>query len=188
MEMIRKAAKDADKARAEEKKPHDDAAKAVQAKWKPLLDKADLAVTTCKRALAPWLQAKEAAAREAAEAARREAEEKARIAAEAMRQTTLEDLAGREQAEALLKDAKAAEREASRAEKARPNASGDTRAVTLRSVFRAELVNPSDALKHYVAHHPEAIKACLQQLADTDVRGGKRQIPGFTVHEEKVVV
>jgi hypothetical protein len=100
LEMLRTAAKDADKARAAEKKPHDDAAKVVQTKWKPLLDKADLAVTTCKRVLAPWLQAKEAAARAAAEVARAAAEAKAHAAAQAMRQTTLDDLAGREQAEA----------------------------------------------------------------------------------------
>lgn len=188
MEMIRTAAKDADKARAAEKKPHDDAAKAVQARWKPLLDKADMAVSTCKRVLAPWLARKEAEARATAEAARKEAEEKARIAAEAMQQTTVNDLAGREQAEALLEDAKAAEQAASRAEKVRPQASGDTRAVTLRTTYRPELVNASEALRHYVAANPDAIKACLQSLAETDVRNGKRSLPGFVIHEDKTVV
>lgn len=188
LEMLRTAAKDADKARAIEKKPHDDAAKAVQAKWKPLLDRADMAVSTCKRVLAPWLAKKEAEARAAAEAARKDAEEKARKAAEAMRSTTLDDLAAREQAEALLKDAKSAEAAANRAEKARPQASGDTRAVTLRTSYRPELANPSEALRHYVAHEPDAIKACLQSLAEADVRRGKRQIPGFLIHEEKTVV
>ena len=188
LEMIRTAARDADKARAAEKKPHDDAGKAVQAKWKPLLDRAELAVTTCKRALAPWLQAKEAAASAAAEVARAEAEAKARKAAEAMRATTLADLAGREEAEALVKDAKAAEAAASRAEKARPQASGDTRAVTLRTSYRPELANASEALKHYVAREPEAIKACLLQLAQADVRRGVRTIPGFNVLAEQSVV
>jgi hypothetical protein len=188
LEMLRTAAKDADKARSAEKKPHDDAAKAVQAKWKPLLDKADLAVTTCKRVLAPWLQAKEAVARAAAEVARAAAEAKAHAAAEAMRQTTLDDLAGREQAEALVRDAEDAEAAARRAEKVRPQAAGDTRAVTLRTRYRPELINASEALRHYVATNPDAIKACLLSLAETDVRSGKHQIPGFTIHEDRSVV
>jgi hypothetical protein len=66
--MLRKARKDADEARVAEKKPHDDAAKAVQAKWTPLLDKCELAETTAKKALAPYLIAKEAAQQAEAEA------------------------------------------------------------------------------------------------------------------------
>lgn len=188
LDLIRTASKDADKARTEEKKPHDEAAKAVQAKWKPLLERAELAVTTCKKALAPFLAQKEAEARAAAELARQAAEEKARQAAEAMRAAELTNLEAREEAEALVKDARRAEAAASKAEKARPQASGGARAVTLRTTYRPELVSPSDALKHYVATRPDAIKACLQHLAETDVREGKRALPGFTIHEEKVVV
>lgn len=188
LDLIRTASKDADKARVEEKKPHDDAGKAVQAKWKPLLERAELAVTTCKKALAPFLAQKEAEARAAAELARQAAEEKARQAAEAMRAAELTNLEAREHAEALVKDARRAEAAANKAEKARPQAAGGARAVTLRTTYRPELVSPSDALKHYVATRPDAIKACLQQLAETDVREGKRALPGFTIHEEKVVV
>jgi hypothetical protein len=188
LDMIRTAAKDADKARAAEKKPHDDAGKAVQAKWKPLLDRADMAVNTCKRVLAPWLTKKEAEARAVAEEARREAEARQAAAAEAVRQADLNDFAARDAAEALVKDAKKANADANRAEKARPQAAGGARATTLRSYFTAELTDARSALAHYVATNPEAIKACLQGLADTDVREGKRQIPGFTVHEEKRVV
>lgn len=188
MDLLRTAHKDADKARAEEKKPHDDAAKAVQARWKPLLEKAELAVSTCKKALAPWLAKKEAEAKAAAEAARKEAEERARAAAEAMRQAATDDLSAREDAEDLVRAAKEAEAEAKRAEKARPQAAGGARAATLRTTYRPELTAPSEALKHYVATNPNAIKACLLQLAETDVRAGKRQIPGFVIHEEKVVV
>jgi hypothetical protein len=188
LDLIRTASKDADKARTEEKKPHDDAAKAVQARWKPLLEKADLAVSTCKKALAPWLEKKDAEARAIAEAARQAAEQAARQAAEAMRAAHVSNLEAREDAEALVKDAAKAEAAAARAEKARPQAAGGARAVTLRTTYRPELTNPSDALKHYVATNPEAIKACLQRLAEVDVREGKRQLPGFTIHEERTVV
>lgn len=188
MDELRTAAKDADKARAVEKKPHDDAGKAVQAKWKPLLDRAEMAVDACKKALAPWLQAQAEEQRIAAEKARQEAEEKAKAAAEAARATTLDDLAGREAAEALVADAKAAEADARRAEKARPQATGGARAATLRTTYRPELVNPSEALKHYVKTRPDELKACLQKLAEVDIRNGIRTLPGFVVHEEATVV
>lgn len=188
LDLIRTAGKDADKARAEEKKPHDDAAKEIQAKWKPLLERADLAVDTCKKALAPWLQRKEAEARVVAEAARADAEAKARAAEVAMRAADVTDLDARERAEALVKDAKRADAAASRAEKARPQATGGARATTLRTRYRAELVDATAALRHYVATNPCAIKACLQGLADTDVREGRHQIPGVAVHPEQTVV
>lgn len=188
LDLIRTAGKDADKARAAEKKPHDDAGKAVQAKWKPLLDRADMAVDTCKRVLTPWLQKKAAEQSAAAEAARFEAERRATLAAEAMRQASVNDLAAREAAEELVKDAAKAEAAANRADKARPQATGGARATTLRTTYRPELIDASAALRHYVATNPDAIKACLLGLAETDVRAGKHQIPGFTVHAEQTVV
>lgn len=188
LDLIRTASKDADKARTEEKKPHDDAGKAVQAKWKPLLERADLAVTTCKKALAPWLELKDAEARAKAELARQAAEQAAREAAEAMRAAHATDLEAREAAELLVKDAAKANAAANKAENARPQAAGGARAVTLRSTFRPELTSPKDALAHYVTTNPEAIKACLQRLAEVDVREGKRSLPGFVIHEDRTVV
>lgn len=188
LDLIRTAGKDADRARADEKKPHDDAGKAVQAKWKPLLDRAELAVDTCKKVLAPWLAKKESEARAAAEGARKEAEAKAAAAAEAMRQTNVNDLAAREQAEALVKDAKKADAAANRAEKVRPQASGGGRATTLRTTYRAELTDARAALAHYCKVQPDAIKANLLTLADADVRAGRRALPGFTIHEDRTVV
>ncbi len=188
LDLTRTASKDADKARAEEKRPHDDAGKAVQAKWKPLLERADLAADTCKKVLSPWLQRKEAEARAAAEAARAEAQRRADEAAAAVRAAAEGDLAAREAAEAQVKEAKTAERTATKAEAARPQASGGARATTLRSYWTAELTDASAALKHYVSTDPDAVKAFLLTLGETDVRNGKRQLPGFTITEEKRVV
>ena len=81
LSMVRKTSNDADEARKAEKRPHDEAAKAVQLRWKPLLDKLDLAASTAKNALAPFLQAQEDAQRAAAEAARQEAQRQAEAAA-----------------------------------------------------------------------------------------------------------
>src|SRR3546814_5731055 len=49
LDMIRQAKKAADEQRVIEKKPHDDAAKAVQTKYKPLIDKCELAASVAKR-------------------------------------------------------------------------------------------------------------------------------------------
>lgn len=49
----------AEKMRVEEKKPHDEAAKAIQAKWKPLVDTSDALVRKLKVAIEPYLREKQ---------------------------------------------------------------------------------------------------------------------------------
>jgi hypothetical protein len=188
LDMLRTAAKDADRARAAEKKPHDDAAKAVQARWKPLLDRADLAASVCKQVLAPFLRKQEDEKRAAAEAARREAEEKAAAARAAIQAADLTDLAAREEAERLLKDASKADVAANRAEKDRAQAKGGARAVSLRSIWTPVLADSVAALKHYRATRPDELKDFLLIQAERDVRAGERDIPGFTITEERVAV
>lgn len=185
LNRLRRVAKDADSARATEKKPHDDAAKAVQAKWKPIIDKAELASTTAKQALAVWLQKVEEKQRAEAEAARLEAERLARIAAEEHAKS-VGNLEAAEDAERLLKAAVAAEKFATKAEKQRPLAAGGERAIGLIDKYWPELTDPVEALKHYRAAQPEALKAWLLEQAEKDVRSGKREIPGFTIHHERV--
>lgn len=185
LNMIRKAANDADEARKDEKKPHDDAAKAVQAKWKPILETADLAVATCKKALAPFLQKKEDEQRAAAEAARMEAEKQAAAARKAAENASEADLAAQTTIRVLQENAADLEKKAARLEKGRAHATGGERAVGLRSVWTPTLVNPVEALKHYRATQPEGLKAWLLDQARQDVRAGKRSIPGFEIIETK---
>jgi len=188
MDMARKVKKEADEARKVEAKPFDEGKAEVQGRYKPLLESADRAADACKAALQPWLVKLDAEKRAREEAARLEADEKARVAAEAMRAAAPADLAAREAAEALLGDAVQAEAAAGRAAKDKAHATGGARATTLRSYFHPELVNPREALAHYCTHQPEAVKAFLLELAATDVREGKRLIPGFEIIEEKKVV
>lgn len=188
LDELRRARKDADAARAEEKKPHDDQAKAVQAKWKPLLDTADLAADGCKKALAPWLQKVEEQQRAAAEAARREAERQAEEARAALAAAAGNDIAAREEAEALVTQAKAAERAASKAEQERPQAHGGARATSLRTSYEPVLTNGVEAARHYWTAERDACEAFFLSLAQKDVRAGKRQIPGFEIREERHVV
>lgn len=187
LDAFRKAGKDADKARAEEKRPHDEAAKAVQSKWKPLLDTADRAADTCKKVLAPWLQKLEEEQRAKAEEARRVAEAEAQKAAEAMRASDGTNIDAREQAEAQVRSAKLAEEAAKRAEGQKAHATGGDRAIGLRTYYTATLTDRKAALFHYLERQPEEFVTLLQRLADADVRRGLRQIPGFEVTEEKRV-
>jgi hypothetical protein len=187
LNRLRRVSKDADEARKVEKKPHDDAVKAVQAKWKPIIDKADLAASTAKQALAPWLQQIEEQQRAEAEAARLEAERVAREAQEAHR-AAQGDLSAREEAERLLADAEAARKAAAKADKAKAHAKGGERAVGLRSVWTPTLTDPVAALKHYRERTPEDLKIWLVEQAEKDVRAGARSIPGFDVTEARVAV
>lgn len=187
LDMFRAVKKDADAQRAAEKKPHDDAAKAVQAKWKPLLDRAETAINACKAALAPYLARKEAEQRAAADKLRREAEEKAAAARAAMQTADPGNLVACERAEALATIATKADKQARSAARERVQAAGGDRAVSLRTTHKPVLVNPREALRWYVTTNPDAIKNFLVRLAEQDVRAGARSIPGFEIAEVKAV-
>jgi hypothetical protein len=188
LSMIRAAEKKADAARAAEKKPHDDAGKAVQARYRPLLDRAQLVQDACKKALAPWLARLEKEKREAAEKARAEAEQRQWLAEQAL-QAERNSLDEQAHAEARVKAAKEAVRDAKRAENA-PAVAGGTvgRAVGLRTVHYAVMTDAVVAARHYWQTHPDEMKANLQAIADREVRQGKRDIPGFEIRTEKVAV
>lgn len=182
---LRRVSKDADEARKAEKKPHDDAAKAVQAKWTPLISKAELATTTAKQALAPWLQKLEEQHHHEADLARAEAERLAQIAAEAHAKAS-GNLEAIEDAERLLKAAAGAQQYAAKAEKQKAHARGGERAIGLVDRFTPELTDACAALKHYREHQPAALKAWLVEQAEADVRAGARSIPGFDIHHDRI--
>lgn len=196
---IREAAGRADDRRAEEKRPHDDAAAEVQGRYNPLIagfktaikgqkGKATLAAEACKASLAPFLQRQEAEKRAAAEAARQEAEKAAREAALAFAVASHSDLEGREHAETLAADAKAADRAAGVAEKDRAAARGGARAVSLRTSYRAELTDPTAFARWAWANANSELIAHLTTMAERRVAAGQRDIPGVTVHSEQKVV
>lgn len=194
MDDLRKAVKLANERRVIEKQPFDDGAAEVQSRYNPLIEdgktrkgKAILALDMAKKALAPWLQKLEDEKRAAAEAARKEAEEKARIAQEALRASQVDDLAKREAAEALVREAQAAEAAATKAENSKAHATGGTRAIGLRSVWRAEMTDGRAAAGHYWRERRAEVDAFFQGLADADVRAGKREIPGFLIQETRVL-
>ena len=185
LNRLRRVAKDADEARKIEKKPHDEAAKAVQQKWTPIISKAELATKTAKDALAPWLQQIEAEQERAADVAAQEAARLAQIAATA-HQNASGNLEATEDAERLLKASLAAAKDAVKAGKAKAHARGGERAIGLVDVYTPELTDSCAALKHYRATQPAELRAWLLEQARKDVHSGVREIPGFTINHERV--
>lgn len=169
-----KASQDADKARAAEKKPHDDAAKAVQTKWKPIIDKATRGKLECVAAITPYRAAKQKAKDEAARIAREDAEAKAKAAQEALR--AADDLEAKFAAEEALKQADKLAKAANRLDRA---------PTGLRTYWSATITDRKAALLYYLARNPEAFEDLIQSLADHDARNGRPAVPGITYNEEK---
>lgn len=182
--MIHDAGKRADEARVAENKPFDDGKAAVQEKYAPLIadtKKVKGKVVLAKDALAsillPWRRkVQEEKARIAAEA-KAEADRLAAIAREAMA-ASAGNLAAREEAEVLVKEAAAVERFAKAATK------GPT---GLRTVWVATLEDEASALDWAYARAPNEFRALCQSHADAVVRAGMRSVPGFKIVETKVV-
>jgi hypothetical protein len=195
IESLRIAAKDADAERVRENKPHDDAKAAVQAKYAPLIadpknknpGKVWKAIDALKACLQPYLAALDAEKREAERVAREAADKAAKDAVDAMRAAAANDLQAREQAEALIADAEAAQKAAKAAAGDKAHATGGSRAMGLRSVWKAELKDAQIAAGFFWKRDPSVFNAFLQKLADEDVRAGKRSIPGFDVTEARVL-
>lgn len=194
LNMLRATEKSVDWARTEEKRPFDEGAKEVQARYKPLLDRLKLASDGCKSSLAPWLTKLEDEKRAAAEKARKEAEEKAAAAQAALRAADVANLEARAAAEELVKQAKKAESAANRAESDTAKASGGAgRAVSLRTSYHAEVTDYTAAARHFWKACPDEMRQFVQKLADDAVRtAGKGAesitIPGVTIRVEKKAV
>jgi hypothetical protein len=181
-DSIHEAGKRADALRVEEKRPLDEQVKAIQDAYNPLIQpkrgRVDMAKSALDALLTPWRT--RIAQEKAAEAARvAEAAEAARVAAQEAIRASSGNLAAREEAEELLADAKKLERGASRAWKSATVGTG------LRTTYRADLINVDEALDHYWKTHQGAFEDLVRELAASDVRAGKRTIPGFAVVEEK---
>ncbi len=177
---VKKLRKDAEDARKEEKRPHDDAAKAVQAKWLPLLDKADTIVTAAQRPLTDYLAKLAAEQARQAELAREEANRKqqAAIAAQRASEGSVEAV---EAAKAMQKDADKAVKDAARAEKAKPQVAGMDRAIGLRSSRVATVRHYNLLLDWLIANDRPALEAFMDEYA----RKAMATLPGVEVSTER---
>lgn len=174
LDDVRRTRKDADAQRAAEKKPHDDAAKAVQQAWKPLIDKCDAAADALKARLTPFREARRRAKDEAARKAREEAEARKTAAREALKAS--DDLEARFAAEAELKAATKLTAAANRLAR---------ETTGLRTYWEAEVTDRNAALLYLIQRSPGRFDALIQQLADEAARGDRGAIPGVIFHERK---
>lgn len=180
---VKKLKKDADAARAEEKRPHDDAAKAVQTKWKPLLERADTIIQAAQKPLTDYLNKLAAEQRAAEEKAREEAARKAQEAIEATRQAhgSVEAI---ERARELEKEADKAAKEAAKAGKVKAHVAGVDRAIGLRSYQIADVTDYRALLEHVMRNDAAPLKAWLDDYARKALPS---QLPGVTIRTERKV-
>lgn len=174
MDDFRKASKDSDEARKTEAKPFDDGKKAVQTKWKPIIDKADRGVVECKAVLTPYRVEKQRIADAASRKAREEAEARQKAAQDALRQS--DDLEAKFQAEQDLEAAKKLAAVANRIDRA---------PTGLRTSWEAELTDKGAALRHYLKTQPDEFSDLIQTLADRDARANRPPVPGVLYVERK---
>lgn len=192
---LNKAAKVAEAQRVLEKTPLDVQIAEIQTRYNEYIapatnktpGKVHKAITALKATVKPFLDKLEADRQAAAKKARDEANAAAQAAAEAARAAPTNDLAALEAANELAFIAEDAARDAKRIENTKTQARGGERAMGLRTVFKPVMTDRKAALLHYLTAQPDEIVATLQRLAETDVREGKRVIPGFDVVSETVL-
>lgn len=195
LDMVRKAAKEADEARIAEKKPFDDAAEEVQTRYNTLIGNTKkvtgVAVrmeTALKAAIGKWLVKVKAEQDAERERLAREAEELRQSAEIAVASTHIStDIDERDAAIAEADKARQAAIELASANRAKAQAQTGGRAIGLVTTYRPEIENMTTALRHYWADRPESFTDLVIQFAKDDIRSGKRQIPGINVIEESVV-
>lgn len=181
-QMLHTIGRKLDMLRIAEKKPLDDAVKAIQDRYNPFIQPKRGKVDIARAALNPLLVAWRTKERERkeAEAAKARAEAEALAAeAQAAIRASAGNLEQRERAEEQLALAKEAEGFAHRREKAAVTGNG------LRSTPRAVLTDLSAAIRHYWAINQAAFAELVIELATADVRTGKRDIPGFEIKIEE---
>lgn len=180
---VKKLRKDADAARADEKRPHDEAAKAVQAKWKPLLERADTIIAAAQKPLTAYLNKLAAELAEAERGARVEAERKAQEAITASRQAEgIEDI---ERARELEKQAEEAAKAASKAGKQKAHVAGMDRAIGLRTYKVANVIDRRAALNWIAKHDPDALADFITGYANK--HAPTRPMDGVEVTTERKV-
>lgn len=185
LDMARKARTKADESRKVEAQPFDDGKAAVQARYKPLLDRCDAVAKAAKEALAPFLAAQEAAKRAAEAKAREDALAAHAAAWEAFAAgRSVEDrVAAEEAAEA----ARRADIAAHIASKDRGRAKGGAKAISLRTTIKPEITDMTALMRWIWQNDQSAIVGFAERYVAGSFRAGHRQIDGVRAVEEKIV-
>lgn len=176
--------RDADAARKEDKEPHLEAGRAVDANYKPVLDTCDSIIKAAQAPLTAYLKKLAAAQAEAERKARKEADRKAQeaIAAQRASEGNVEAI---ERAKALQKEADEAEKAAKRAGKAKAHVAGVDRTVGLRTYDVITVTDHRAALLWIAKNDVAALDAFIDDYARR--HGSARIIDGVTVTQERRV-
>lgn len=169
----------ADANRVIENEPFDTGKKAVQARYNPLIDRADLVILAVNRLLTPWRN-------KLAEEQKRRAEE-IRLAAEAASQTAQHvaevagsDIGAQEIAAGAEDTARRLLKSAAKAEKR------VGKGLRMRTVWDHEITNLKAALNHLYVKDRQALEGFVSERARAVVsRGGTPVMPGVTFTERK---
>ena len=183
--LAKKLAKDIDAKRDEEKRPHLEAGRAIDATYKPLVDAANTAPAPLSKALLDHINEQKRLAAEAAEKARRMAEEEAKRAAALADDPIL--------GEDVVEAAKLAEQKAEVAAASVKTAntvkgSEGFRAAGVRVTYKAKVTDWPALVAHF-AMHPD-VQAAAEKAANAMIRStkGTIAIPGVEVIEVESLV
>jgi len=181
-ELLR-LAKTADGERETEKRPHLEASRAVDAKFKPLIDEANAAANELRDGLTKWMREEEArleAERRAKWEAEKAAAEKARQEVEAQRAKQMRDdpIAALTSPEPELPDIPPPP------EPVKVQAGGQRgRKTGFREVTKYVVTDYAAALAH-VKDHPD-VRASVEKVCAAQAKAGA-SVPGVTAQTEKV--
>ena len=181
-ELLR-LSKEADTQRDAEKRPHDEAAKAVQAKWKPLIDTSKGAADEIREQLTQWMRREEKRLEDERRAqweAEQKAIAKARAEAEAQRAKQMRD----DPIAALTSPEPELPIEPAMPEPVKVQAGGQRgRKAGLREVTSYVVTDHAAALAFFA--ESEAVKEIVQKLASQACKAGVK-VPGVETRIEKV--
>ena len=183
IKSIKSKAKEADTDRLALKKPHADAANMVQSAFNVVRDRAAIMAKQANALLTPFLVEQRRIAEEAEQLAREEAERKAKIA------QALEDdeFAGEQAAQEAARAASVVNLKAVETETAgrAGSASGTSRTASLRTSYKAEIVDYQAAAKHFASH--PAVQEAIIKLAEAAMRSDRHKatvIPGVQFNKQ----
>lgn len=175
--------KAADAERDAKKRPHDEAARAVQAEYKPIIDEAKAAAEEIRAALTVYMREEE----RIAEAKRQEEfrKEQERVAAERARiEKERAALAESDPALAMLEPEPELPMAPAAPEPVKVRAGGQRgRATGLRTVTTYEITDYAAALAH-VKDHPDVV-AAVEKVVRAQAKAGA-SVPGVEARVEKV--
>lgn len=193
VEQLRGTWKEMETARKAEKKPHQDAGKAVDAQYKTPLTMLEAAANAVKSKLTAFLKAEQARvdaeARRQAEEARKAQEDAERKAREAAESAT--PIQAQVAAEEAAENAKQAQEDADRAANTRATARHEsgTRSMSLRTTYFGVIEDWTKVRSRY--RDDPRVKELYQKLVDDEIRhsdelkNGKKTIPGVRVDKEE---